>query len=298
VQTRVIQAVGPVDLARSWFPLRRGTGDPTTRVFEGEVWRATRTPEGPATAHLKTAGGTIVVRTWGAGGGWVLDHAPALVGMEDDPTALRATHSVIRDLQRRLPGIRMVRTDRVLEALIPAILEQKVTGTEARRAWRRLVAATSEPAPGDAGLRLPPDPEQVVALPSFRFHQFGVERRRAERIRWLCSRAERLDRLSELPPSDARKSLRMLPGIGVWTAAEVTRLAMGDPDAVSVGDFHLPHLVSWALAGEPRGTDERMIELLEPYRGQRGRVQVLLEAGGIAAPRFGPRMEPQAIERI
>jgi 3-methyladenine DNA glycosylase/8-oxoguanine DNA glycosylase len=298
VQTRVIQEVGPVDLARSWFPLRRGAGDPTTRVFEGEVWRATRTPEGPATAHLKTTGGTIVVRAWGAGSGWVLDHAPAMVGVEDDPTALRATHQVIRDLQRRLPGIRMVRTDRVLEALIPAILEQKVTGTEARRAWRRLVAAASDPAPGNVGLLLPPDPERVAALPSFRFHQFGVERRRAERIRWLCTRAERLDRLSELPPSDARNSLRALPGIGVWTAAEVTRLAMGDPDAVSVGDFHLPHLVSWALAGEPRGTDERMLELLEPYRGQRGRIQVLLEAGGITAPRFGPRMEPHAIERI
>jgi 3-methyladenine DNA glycosylase/8-oxoguanine DNA glycosylase len=298
VQTRVIQKVGPVDLARSWFPLRRGTGDPTTRVSEGEVWRATRTPDGPATAHLQTSGDTIVVRAWGSGAGWVLDQAPAMVGADDDPTALRAEHHVIQDLQRRLPGIRLVRSDRIMEALIPAILEQKVTGTEARRAFRGLVRATSDPAPGDAGLLLPPQPERVAALPSFRFHAFGVERRRAEQIRWLCTRAERLDRLSELPPTEARNSLRMLPGIGVWTAAEVTRLAMGDPDAVSVGDFHLPHLVSWVLAGEPRGTDERMLELLEPYRGQRGRVQVLLEAGGITAPRFGPRMEPHAIERI
>ena len=221
-----------------------------------------------------------------------------MAGLEDDPAPFRPQHQVLRDLRRRLPGLRLARTDRILEALIPAILEQKVTGTEARRAWRRLVRATSEPAPGDFGLLLPPDPGRVAALPSFRFHAFGVERRRAERIRWLCSRAARIERIGELPPVEARSSLRLLPGVGVWTAAEVARLAMGDPDAVSVGDFHLPHLVAWALAAEPRATDERMLELMEPYRGQRARVQVLLEAGGIVAPRFGPRLEPHAIERI
>jgi 3-methyladenine DNA glycosylase/8-oxoguanine DNA glycosylase len=299
VQTRVIPwVVGPVDLARSWFPLRRGTGDPTTRVLEGEVWRAARTPEGPATAHLRAVDDSIVVRAWGAGADWILDHAPAMAGIEDDPGCFRPQHQVLRDLRRHLPGLRLVRTDRIMEALIPAILEQKVTGTEARRAWRRLVRATSEPAPGDTELFLPPDPERVSTLPAFRFHAFGVERRRAERIRWLCACAPRLERIGELHPPDAREALLELPGVGVWTAAEVARLAMGDPDAVSVGDFHLPHLVAWALAGEPRGTDERMLELLEPYRGQRARVQVLFEAGGITAPRFGPRMEPHAIERI
>jgi 3-methyladenine DNA glycosylase/8-oxoguanine DNA glycosylase len=75
-------------------------------------------------------------------------------------------------------------------------------------------------------------------------------------------------------------------------------VALGDPDAVSEGDFHLPNLVAWNLAGEPRGTDERMLQLLEPYRGQRGRVQRLLEAGGTGAPRFGPRMRIHSIGRI
>ena len=97
---------------------------------------------------------------------------------------------------------------------------------------------------------------------------------------------------------DAHRRLQALPGVGPWTSAEVAIVALGDADAVSVGDFHLPHLVSYALAGEPRGTDERMLELLEPYRGQRGRVQLLLEAGGITAPRFGPRMRTRAIERL
>ena len=80
------------------------------------------------------------------------------------------------------------------------------------------------------------------------------------------------------------------------------RIAYGDSDAVSVGDWHIPHTVSWALAGEVRAgsrdassaglspADERMLELLEPFRGHRGRVCALLERAGYAAPRFGPRM--------
>jgi 3-methyladenine DNA glycosylase/8-oxoguanine DNA glycosylase len=92
--------------------------------------------------------------------------------------------------------------------------------------------------------------------------------------------------------------LRAFPGIGPWTAAEVGMRAFGDPDAVSVGDFHIPNMVAWALAGEPRGTDERMLELLEPYRGQRGRVIRLLELAMFEAPRYGPRLAPRRIDGI
>ena len=89
---------------------------------------------------------------------------------------------------------------------------------------------------------------------------------------------------------DARRRLGAFPGIGVWTVNNVAMLALGDADAVSVGDYWLKHIVSNALTGEPRGTDERMLELLEPWRGQRGRVCRLLMAGGPALPRFGPRL--------
>ena len=74
-------------------------------------------------------------------------------------------------------------------------------------------------------------------------------------------------------------------------------MALGDADAVSLGDYHLPHLVAWALAGKPRGSDELMLELLEPYRGHRGRVLRLLQLAGITAPRFGPRMPLRWIAR-
>ena len=97
---------------------------------------------------------------------------------------------------------------------------------------------------------------------------------------------------------DAYRRLRAFPGVGAWTAAEVAHIALGDVDAVSVGDFHLKNQVSWALAGEARGTDERMLELLEPWRGQRARVLRLLGTGGIQAPRFGPRLPTQSIAAI
>ncbi|MDP9388413.1 MAG: DNA-3-methyladenine glycosylase 2 family protein, partial [Actinomycetota bacterium] len=91
---------------------------------------------------------------------------------------------------------------------------------------------------------------------------------------------------------------RALPGVGPWSAAKVGLVALGDADAVCVGDYHLPNQVAWALAGEPRAGDDRMLELLEPYRGHRGRVTRLLVAGGVRAPRYGPRSTVRSFSRI
>ncbi len=121
------------------------------------------------------------------------------------------------------------------------------------------------------------------------FHRCGVERKRADTIRRAMARAGRVDEVAGLPLEAAYRRLRALPGVGPWSAAEVGLVALGDPDAVSVGDYHLPSQVAWALAGERTGTDERMLELLEPYRGHRGRVLRLLTIGGVGPPRRGPR---------
>jgi len=295
---RAFPITRPIDLPRTLFPLRRGTGDPTIRVSEREAWRATRTRSGPATFRLALEQGRLLVEAWGPGADEALERAPGWAGLRDDDNGFRAHHRLIADLHRRLAGVRLTTTGRPVEALIPAVLEQKVTGREARTAYRRLTLSIGEPAPGPGELFLPPDPAAVAALPSFRFHPFGVERRRAERLIGLCRRAAQIDALADQPPPLARERLQALPGIGPWTAAEVSRLALGDPDAVSIGDYHLPNIVAWALAGEARADDARMLELLEPYAGQRGRVQVLLEAGGIRAPAFGPRADVRAIDRI
>lgn len=297
---RRIVADHPIDLAATLFPLRRGSGDPTTRIRGREAVRAVRTPAGPATIHLVATGpSTVEAEGWGPGAVHALEAAPALVGALDDDAGFAPLHPAVTQAWRRGHGVRLTRSGDVVQALIPAILEQKVTGHEARLAYVRLTRATAELAPGPVdGLRLPPDPARVAELGPFAFHPFGVERRRAEVIRWVCRDAARLDALAAGEPGEAGARLRSIPGIGPWTAAEVCRLALGDRDAVSVGDYHLPNLVAWALAGEARADDGRMLELLEPYRGHRGRVQRLLEASGIRAPRFGPRMQPREIERI
>jgi 3-methyladenine DNA glycosylase/8-oxoguanine DNA glycosylase len=295
---RAFPITQPLDLRRTVLPLQRGNGDPTMLVSEREVWRSTRTPDGPATFRLVLEDRTLLAEAWGPGADRALDAVPGWAGLLDDDRGFRPMHRPIADLHRRLRGVRLTRTGRLTETLIPAVLEQKVTGIEARRAYRRLTLALGEPAPGPAGLVMPPDPAEVASMPSFRFHPFGVERRRAERLIGLCARAAEIDALATLPPSDARDRLETFPGIGPWTAAEVARLALGDPDAVSVGDYHLPHIVAWVLAREPRGDDARMLELLAPYAGHRGRVQRLLEASGVRAPRFGPRADVRAIDRI
>jgi 3-methyladenine DNA glycosylase/8-oxoguanine DNA glycosylase len=296
--TRTVTIAGALDLRRTLLPLQRGRGDPTMRVGEREAWLATRTTEGVATLHLTIDGERLLAEAWGPGAARVLDDAPGWAGLLDDDRDFRAHHRVVAELRRRLRGVRLTRTGNTIEALIPAVLEQKVTGLEARRAYRRLAIAVGEGAPGPVDLTTPPDPAAVAAMPSYRLHPFGVERRRAERLIELCRRAAAIGAVASLPPDHARARLETFPGIGPWTAAEVARLALGDADAVSVGDFHLPNVVAWALAREPRGDDGRMLELLEPYAGQRGRVQRLLEAGGIRAPKFGPRADVRAIDRI
>ncbi|HET6792677.1 MAG TPA: DNA-3-methyladenine glycosylase 2 family protein [Actinomycetota bacterium] len=296
--TRSIPIEEPYDLAGTLFPLRRGTGDPTMRIVGRTTWRAARTPDGPVTLLLEQMNGSVRATAWGAGASWALEHAPGLIGAEDDASAFEAHDDVMARVWKEHRAVRLTRALDVVRTLVAAILEQKVVGMEARRAWRRMTIALSEPAPGEGGLMLPADPATVAEVPYYRFHPWGVERRRAEVIRAVCARAASLEALADVPFDEARRRLEAMPGIGPWTASEVMRLSFGDPDAVSVGDYHLPDIVGWALAGEERGTDERMLELLEPYRGQRGRVQVLLERSQIIPPAYGPRMEARSIEKL
>jgi 3-methyladenine DNA glycosylase/8-oxoguanine DNA glycosylase len=288
---------GPLDLAGTLGPLAHGRGDRTIRLTRGEAWLAFRTPDGAATLRLRLIAPTRLEATaWGPGAANALDGAALLVGEADRPEAFTAAHPILRRLERSHPGLRLPQTRRVFHALVPSVLEQKVTGTEAFRSYAAILRRHGEAAPGPGDLLLPPAPATLAGLPYHAFHPLGVERRRADVVRRAASRAAWLEAATTAAEASAR--LRSLPGIGAWTAAEVVRSAFGDPDAVSVGDYHVPNTVAWALAGEPRADDARMLELLEPYRGQRGRVQRLLEVGGITAPRHGPRMAPRSIAAI
>ena len=288
----------PLDLDLTLGPLQHGPSDPTIRFESDGVWRAARTPGGAATLRLGHEGDRLMAEAWGTGASWMIERVPALLGFDDRPETFKPVSRLLWDLHRHHAGLRLGRTGLVFHALLPTILEQKVPSVEAYASYARLVHALGEPAPGDAGLMLQPSPERLAATPYWAVHRFGIERRRFAVIQLAATRAARLEATVDLEPAEARRRLMTLPGIGPWSAAEVSAVAYGDRDVVSLGDYHLPHQVAWALGGEVRGTEARMLELLEPYRGHRARVIRLLTLGGIQAPRFGPRMRLRKIAAI
>lgn len=308
--SRVLEVTGAFDLPRALGTYRVGRSDPSVRLLPDAAWRATRTPNGPATIRLmqRRRGpdiSEVFASAWGHGAGWALDHVDELIGLHDVPDDFDPPAGLVRDLFRRQPGLRIGRSRAIVEMLVPTILEQKVTTTEAHRSYRALMRAHGETAPGPAvpgGLWLRPDPARLAQLGYADYHRFGIERRRAETIRRVCGRAAAIDRLAiewvDTPTTEARQAIETIPGLGPWSSAIVAQRAFGDPDAVIVGDYHLPNIVAFNLAGEARATDDRMLELLEPYRGHRGRVVLLLTAGGSDAPRRGPGRRLRDIRRI
>ena len=277
----------PLDLAQTLAPIGQG---PWLRMADGEAWRASQTPDGPATLHLVHAGAGVDVEAWGPGAAWAAGQSEALCGEDDDDTGFSPRHPFLAQVSKRNPGLRLPKTRAVFEALVPAILGQKVTGKESHMSYRSLVEALGERAPGPVRLTIPPSPNVLAQTPYWAFHKFGIERRRAETIIGAARRATRLEETTAMDMAAAHRRLEAFPGVGPWTAAKVALVALGDSDAVPVGDYNLPHSVGYALEGTPRSTDERMLELLEPYRGHRARVIRLIGLAGISAPRFGPRL--------
>lgn len=276
----IVTPMVSVDLRLSLGGLR----GPSLRFGDGGAWWATRTPDGPATVFI---GATQPARAWGPGGACALQRVATM--FDDDPTSFVPLHAVVAEAYRRLDGLRMARTGAVMDALLPAIVEQKVIGRQARESWQRIVWRYSAPAPGPLGRRLwlPPDPAVLARIPSYALHSLNIEAKRADTLRLACSYA------SEIETQPDR--MTALPGIGPWTYAQVAMVALGDADAVPVGDYHVKNVVAWNLAGRPRGTDDEMLKLLEPYRGHRGRVVRLLMLAGHHPPKYGPRMALQSI---
>ncbi|WP_405980414.1 DNA-3-methyladenine glycosylase family protein [Streptomyces sp. NBC_00158] len=291
----------PVDLGLVLGPLRRGPGDPTFRTTpDGSVWRATRTPGGPATLRVRATSGGVDAEAWGPGRDWLLDNLPTLLGAADDPAVFVPRHRLVHASHRRRPGLRLTRTGLVLESLIPTVLEQKVTADEAYRAWRRLVRQYGEPAPGPlAGeLYVMPAARDWALIPSWDWHRAGVDMKRSSTIVRAARVAARLEEAAgmELGPAAAR--LEAVPGIGPWTSAETLQRSNGAPDAVTTGDLHLPGIIGFALAGERDADDARMLELLAPYEGQRHRAARLVLLAGRTPPRRTPRMPRGDIGRL
>ncbi|MEO8889662.1 MAG: DNA-3-methyladenine glycosylase 2 family protein [Jatrophihabitantaceae bacterium] len=291
----------PVDVLTTLAPLRRGSGDPAHRVDpDGTFWWAAATPDGAGTIALNAVFNGVHARAWGDGAAWLAARVPTLLGEGDDWSELDFTGwPRLRDGLRRRPGVRLPSTGLVLDSLVPAVLEQRVTGGEAHRAWRGLLRRFGSPAPGPReDLFVPPSARTLLDVPTWDWHRFGVDGHRQRAIRAAASVASRLQECVALSPAAAVARLLVVPGVGQWTAAETALRALGHPDVVSVGDYHLADLVVHAFTGRPRGTDEEMLELLAPWTGQRARVVRLVELSGVSIPKFGPRFRPNDIRAI
>lgn len=293
-------AGGPVDLGTTLGPLVRGPGDPAHRFDRDGFWWAAATPDGDGTLRLSARGPQVTATAWGEGADWLLDRAPRLLGgTEPAPPLDLAGHPTLNEVARRHPGLRLPSTGLIMDSLVPAILEQKVTGTQAHRGWRGLLHRYGRRAPGPrSDLRVPPDAATILQIPGWTWHRLDVGPERMHTLRAAATVARRLEEAAGMEPAPAEARLRVVPGIGAWTAAETLQRAAGHPDAVSVGDFHTPSLVVHFFTGRARGTDEQMLDLLEPWAGQRQRIVRLIELSGVAKPRFGPRYAPQDMRRF
>lgn len=299
---RTLRFPGPASPGHTLAPQRRGAGDPCFQVDDdGALWRTGLQRSGPVTARIhRITPDTVDCQAWGEGAQEFVDTLPALLGADDDVGEFRPGHPVVAAANAAVPHLRLGRTGRVMEALIPAVLEQRVQGVAAFRSWRLLVTRFGTAAPGPAPdlMRVPPAAEVWRRIPSWEFHRANVDPGRARTIIGCAQRADSLERLATRPPAEAREALASLPGVGVWTAAETAQRAFGDADALSVGDYHLAAMIGWTLVGHPIG-DPAMVDLLEPMRPHRYRVVRLLEVSRLARlPRRGPRLAVQDISRL
>jgi 3-methyladenine DNA glycosylase/8-oxoguanine DNA glycosylase len=280
----------------------RGRYDPAVHVdARGGHWRTTRTPDGPATLVLTTSlpasslePATVHAASWGPGAAWAVAWVPELLGCRDDPSGFPA-HALPARLvpvwTRFAPRWRVPRSGRVLEALVAAVLEQKVTGIESRRSWSSLVGSLGEPAPGPTPrpMHVFPEPETIRRVPSWQWHRWGVQPQQSATLMRVVRAAGRIEDCVDLTAARARGRLGSIDGVGPWTVAETASRALGDADAVSFGDYHLAAQVVYAFTGRRDGNDAQMAELLAPFAGHRHRVQRLVETSGISRPARGPR---------
>ena len=242
--------------------LQRGAHDPAHRIAADGTRLARQSDDdrpGDLPDHPARAGRAVRAQAWGPGAAELLGRpTPAAGGRRRTRRPSTPSHPVLVRAVRELPGYRVPRTGRVVEALVPAVLEQRVIGLDAFDAWRRLVTWHGDPAPGPApaGMRVPPDAARWREIPTWDWHRAGVDPGRQRAVRSALTLADGLERAAERGDRAAvYRALLDVPGIGRWTAAEVGSRALGDADALPIGDYHLP-----ALAGIALGDGQKLPE--------------------------------------
>lgn len=299
------RAPWPLLLQRSLAPVRRGRFDPChVHVGDRVVWRTARPASGPVLARIEQLGGDEVrCEAWGEGADWFVEQLPQLLGADDTREQFRCDdHPLLARIHDATPWLRLPRTDLVFEALVGAILEQRVTVREALDARSWLIRRHGEAPPGcppdmPPHMRVMPTPGRWLQVPSWDWHRAGVDVHRAATVRRCAEVAARLEETTRMDREACMRRLRAVPGVGVWTVAETLQRSHGDADSLSYGDTHLARFVGYALTGAA-ADDARMEELLEPWRGHRHRVVRLLQvasaSGLVRRPPRVPRARPRA----
>lgn len=292
-----VELDGPYDVGLS-MPCLGTASDPTWRGDRTRVELAGRTPEGPVAVRARADDGHLRLDAWGPGAGWMVARLDGLAARHDDPRLLQFGHPVLDETNRRRAGMRHAPTGLVVDGLLARVLGQRVLATEAARSWNAMCRELGGLAPGPLDLLLPPDPERLAEMSTWWFHERGVERGRARTLVAVCRQAQRLAQVVDLPLPQAYGRLRAVPGLGPWTVNGVARVALGDPDAIVVGDYWISHAVCSFFTGRARGSDEEMLGLVDRWVGQRGRVERLIHLSGHRVQRFGPGVRTPRIAHL
>jgi 3-methyladenine DNA glycosylase/8-oxoguanine DNA glycosylase len=263
-----MQLIGRFDPtgSRGALSLRKIHLDARGRVV---VWRFSRTPT------------ALRIEVHGDDGG-LLDVMTRQFPLADGADAFEPAHPVLRRLSHGYRGLRLMRVPWTFDVAAATVLQQRVRWRTAYSDFRRVALRFGTRAEGGVAF---PTSSRLAAVPVARLEAMGIDARRARALHLLAEADARHSFLHPAADPDAvTRRLLSLRGIGPWTAGRVAGLAFGKADAVPVGDLHIPSLVTSALAGEPSGTDKRMLELLAAYPGQRFRVIRLLQWAARRAP--------------
>ncbi len=225
----------------AWFAGRAVPG--LDQVAGGTYRRTLRLPRGGALVELTPQGDAVRLRLALADPrdlDAAVQRCRRLLDLDADPDAVDAVlgaDPLLASLVAARPGIRVPGAADGFELAVRAVLGQQVSVAAARTFCGRLLAALGEPL-GDGRWRLFPTPAAVAGSD---LAGIGLTGARIATVRALAAAVAggglTLD--ADADRAATGQALRALPGIGPWTASYVVMRALGDPDALPLGDLVL-----------------------------------------------------------
>lgn len=283
-QARV--AIFPIDFSRTFSMQSLGPYDPTVEATNDRFRKAFFYRGEPATLEFQRAPEGMLVTAYAPDAEALLEETLAGLAQDDCYRSFSTYDDGIWRLHRSQPGLRVLRFPWLYEMACSAILQQRIRTVDAMRDWRHITQRWGVAAP--LGLRAFPSAEMLARVAQFELQALDIDAQRARTLLRFAQESRFVPLSTTLSFAELRRRLIRIPGIGPWTTESVLGYGAGDVDAAIPGDLHLPHVVCYALAGEIPGSDERMMELLEPFYGHRFRIIRLIYASGLSVPRTSP----------